>query len=1175
MPNGINEISPDIRDFLLNRNLILSDTVSNNGLSNIAVGLGSQASIGSSSDAVSPSEDIEVSAIDFRNANVSRNRYTSIEDMVSATLINNSYSYDQIDGGYIDENSRLNIGSNLENNLDIITSITSQEGFGLGENGFYAQNNINTSITGRILGGIGAINDTPLGIIGGQQLLLAFKQRLSFNAQKELFGLVNTQPFSLIAGAEFIKPDYTITIPSSLGGKIGGKLVDLTGFELPTSTLDDGASIFEDDGLFNANSVDRNNLLIRNTGKGQILRLFDILNRNTYKPAYETERGGGKIGITDANDYGPVTDGDTIFIDGVQEADKTWDPSYSPGNGYDSLSSLLTKTKKLFNGDLEKMRVLGGDGEEYDLYNSLFNLQGTKFLSKNSQLNSVSGGRLSKGSGVLSEAFLFKGDKENVFCRTWDSKKSYSTVADLQKNTGLQDNPLRVRNNLESSVLGNNGFVKVSPYNIPSTGAGEADAKKFMFSIENLAWDDNQAFLPEFETGAGDPITGTKGRIMWFPPYDIKFSESTSVNWDKTDFIGRGEPIYTYNNTERSGELSFKIIIDHPDYLNDRNLTSDEVIASITAGCLDYEKYFSIAESNQIQSEINTAVAAGQNTVANSVAPPSDINFYFPNDVATLTAYSTYEGFGAQPPITLPEAGFNSILPSTGYTNSTNYGFNNFWNLPTNITNIKKTLTENEGFVAEIQSYASSAGTSGGNKRLSDARLEEVKTWLTTNISENLTIIKAVSNGSTQATATGDVDSRGVKSERRVIVTFRYEGTKDKNLIDGVEVKKETNNFNKEFAAKIKRRFHKESEYFEKLENSDVKSDKIIYATLKEKIKFFQPAFHSTTPEGFNSRLTFLQQCTRQGETNADTKASNLAFGTPPVCILRIGDFYNTKIVINSLNFTFEPLVWDLNPEGIGVQPMIANVSLAFKFIGGSSLNGPINKLQNAVSFNYFANTEVYDPRADRFIPDEDPKSLTGLKFMSGATDLRAYLDDEDYPSSKDNNVPSLKNQIAESELENSGDPPLEPEGTVTERQKLENISWIIANDSFGFTKLNYTILPLSKKYDLKLEISVDNGKTFNDAIKKQIMESATITSDSSQFDLLATIPIKQNAISRQPILFRLTIKGNGISPVIKNYPDLLYAAPENCPSQLIFKYQLLTEAENNSFEPFVVNALC
>jgi hypothetical protein len=91
----------------------------------------------------------------------------------------------------------------------------------------------------------------------------------------------------------------------------------------------------------------------------------------------------------------------------------------------------------------------------------------------------------------------------------------------------------------------------------------------------------------------------------------------------------------------------------------------------------------------------------------------------------------------------------------------------------------------------------------------------------------------------------------------------------------------------------------------------------------------------------------------------------NTAFGAPPVLVLRIGDFYHTKIIPNSLQITYDPLVFDLNPEGIGVQPMIAKVTLSFDMVGGEGLKGPIDKLQNALSFNYYANTEMYDERAD------------------------------------------------------------------------------------------------------------------------------------------------------------------------------------------------------------------
>ncbi len=147
----------------------------------------------------------------------------------------------------------------------------------------------------------------------------------------------------------------------------------------------------------------------------------------------------------------------------------------------------------------------------------------------------------------------------------------------------------------------------------------------------------------------------------------------------------------------------------------------------------------------------------------------------------------------------------------------------------------------------------------------------------------------------------------------------------------------------------------------------------MLYDSIKEKIKYFNPAFHSMTPEGLNARLTFLNQCVRPGETiptiGPDGKpkyndAVNTSFGAPPVLILRIGDFYNTKIIPKSVSFTYEPLLYDMNPEGIGIQPMIANVTMNFDFIGGMGLAKPVEQLQNALSFNYYANTEIYDERA-------------------------------------------------------------------------------------------------------------------------------------------------------------------------------------------------------------------
>jgi hypothetical protein len=182
-----------------------------------------------------------------------------------------------------------------------------------------------------------------------------------------------------------------------------------------------------------------------------------------------------------------------------------------------------------------------------------------------------------------------------------------------------------------------------------------------------------------------------------------------------------------------------------------------------------------------------------------------------------------------------------------------------------------------------------------------------------------------------------------------------------------------------------------ECDYFETIKSETP----MVYDNLKDKLKFFQPAFHSMTPEGLNSRLTFLQQCMRPGDTIPTIKdvngsqqlqynnATNTSFGAPPVLILRIGDFYNTKIIPESLSISYEQL--DINPEGIGVQPMIATVQMGFKFVGGSGLKESIDKLQNALTFNYYANTEIWDDRADVTANEEFLKVLD-KEFLSKAT---------------------------------------------------------------------------------------------------------------------------------------------------------------------------------------------
>ena len=52
------------------------------------------------------------------------------------------------------------------------------------------------------------------------------------------------------------------------------------------------------------------------------------------------------------------------------------------------------------------------------------------------------------------------------------------------------------------------------------------------------------------------------------PPYGLRFNEDTSVQWNEHSFIGRGENVFTYTNTSRSGTLDFMMVVDHPSILD-------------------------------------------------------------------------------------------------------------------------------------------------------------------------------------------------------------------------------------------------------------------------------------------------------------------------------------------------------------------------------------------------------------------------------------------------------------------------------------------------------------------------------------------------------------------------------------------------------------------------------
>ena len=990
--------------------------------------------------------------------NVINNQYLDVTKLTPVEIVYKKFG-DQT-GSYLDENNNLNIGGPSTQPLDIIGSVTQGGGIGFDPNGggLVSDFDVRSSLAGRVLTATGVINDTRLGQLSAGYLATAIGNNIAFELQENTLGRVNLNPISLAKGNSLIVPNYKITVGQGTLGVAGDLLERMSGFKLPVSLLGNESSIFAADSGFETGNISRANKMITNTGKGQVLQMFANMNANIdpkftgarqgFVPAFideRTERGynqgpvsggsvyayasklnnGGNLESTaDISEVFPSLvdnvaqneEGLVKFVWGDKNNNKPTDNVFDVDETENVKNSILFKTQELFRKGKVNTLVSGGFGKE---------------TKTEIQTGVRAGGRgankISKGSGVLSAKALTGNTSEddNVFCRTWSPVRKYSKIEDLQKHSGLiGDNKFPNRPNvgsLKSSVLNSTGFVNIGP--TTDDEGNLDDIKRYMFSIENLAWADDLTNLLECEKGPGDSLSGLRGRIMWFPPYDISFNETTSVNWDKTNFIGRGEPIYTYNNTERTGTLSWKVIVDHPNYANffPNNWENDD-IASFFAGCLKYEEVKNVvltqAEKDEVEKKDNTKKTE---KIDDEQPPKVEFTVYFPNDESSipityengLTSGNYYDGTNGIPvTATTEQKGTTTGDGTVGggsfvYPNNTNFGLNGY-NNPFTIGSepIEGGWLTDEDFLPElnkfmiekckycrvkITGYASTQGNqsasnndnSSNNQTLSEQRAKNVENWFKNQVMQQVTITPGgggsifedkLANKRYKTSGEGAVsvdggcsgengqDREGCKKARKVQIEITYDASlKEDELIDTQYENPNTNPFS-DVSVGLNR-FFTECHYFKKIKEDD----NFVYDNIRQKIKYFHPSFHSMTPEGFNSRLNFLHQCTRQGPTKHDQGIpNNLAFGRPPVCILRVGDFYHTKIAIDSMSLDFDPLVWDLNPEGVGVQPMIANVTISFAFIGGSSLEGPINKLQNAVSYNFFANTEIYDARADR-----------------------------------------------------------------------------------------------------------------------------------------------------------------------------------------------------------------
>lgn len=113
-----------------------------------------------------------------------------------------------------------------------------------------------------------------------------------------------------------------------------------------------------------------------------------------------------------------------------------------------------------------------------------------------------------------------------------------------------------IRNNPNVKMSVNYDPQNTNKYVIKQTKTGEPVYARQRFTIGN-----------PYSPPSAKPLTFSlknysSGDLVYFPPYISDFSDSHSANWNEINFLGRPEPIYTYNNSKRDGSISFFVLTD-------------------------------------------------------------------------------------------------------------------------------------------------------------------------------------------------------------------------------------------------------------------------------------------------------------------------------------------------------------------------------------------------------------------------------------------------------------------------------------------------------------------------------------------------------------------------------------------------------------------------------------
>lgn len=414
-------------------------------------------------------------------------------------------------------------------------------------------------------------------------------------------------------------------------------------------------------------------------------------------------------------------------------------------------------------------------------------------------------------------------------------------------------NPLAFNKNF-INIQGQRGEVSKS-FVIGRTDNGTAKKAYQKYTIENPYAPQRAGKLLFYFKNYSIPA-GQVG-TMYFPPYISNFQNSDNANWNATNFLGRPEAIYTYNNSSRDGSISFFVLSDYA------------------------EKVLIGRKNDSSQKEMFT------NTIPGHEKNFTDLSTAQKMQIATLEAQ----------------------------------------------LKAKQDKIKEENKKKEEETKQSTVPTTGGTI---DPRFEKYTIDV---YAENADINKKISDNKKE--------SNIFESSINDAITKAY----DVNYSESNQKVKNINN------VLISGKDGKEDGYIDSKPTDTNELLEAMFASL-----MFQPAFFSGNLIDFKRRMEFLAKMTRPANNSANMKLNDatglwegdggFSFTNPPVCHMRLGDWFNHDIIVNSVSYDYSNAPWTLDDNGKN-QPMWANVTVSFNLIGPAGDSGGV-PLTSSDEYGFF-----------------------------------------------------------------------------------------------------------------------------------------------------------------------------------------------------------------------------